>query len=501
MGTMATTIRATTNMSVSCAVESGLVAPFSFAAVWQAYQACRRRKRGTANAQRYEMQLLDQLVGTTEMLQQHVYLPSRSITFVAQQPKAREIHAADFSDRVVHHLLVPWLEALYEPIFIHDLYSNRKKRGIHMAVERLSHFMRAATENGGCSAHYLQLDIKNFFNTIDKSLLWKLLQQRIRKAARRGVLSDLQQQELLWLTHLLLKHDPTKNAHYRGAAESLNRVPKYKRLPSAPPNKGLPIGNLTSQFFANVYLNELDQFVKHQLKCRYYLRYVDDLILVHKSFSQLQQWEKEIEQFVAQQLQLTLKQQGIVRPVTDGADFLGYITRPDYRLVRRRVVGNLHQKLRAFEENQIRSGALLLTSESRLQIQAQLASYLGHFRHARDRNLLIKLSKSFPWLSYLFQLKPGCAAKPLWEPAIVSSLKGQWDHFKYHFPGILLFMRVGRKVELFREDITTLISAVSGIGQWQALRWGERVGMGQSLELSYTDYRHLGGRLRRAGIF
>lgn len=154
---------------------------FGFAALYRAWQACRRGKRGTRKAQRYETQLLDRLVDTRDALQTHAWHPSRTTRFVTLHPKPREILAADFGDRVVHHLLVPWLERLYEPVFIHDSYANRKGKGTHAAVQRLQTFTRS--QRGG---HYLQLDIANFFHSVDRRTLYGLLQARVQRDLRQS---------------------------------------------------------------------------------------------------------------------------------------------------------------------------------------------------------------------------------------------------------------------------------------------------------------------------
>ncbi len=297
------------NTCGSCAAESDAPGVFTFAAVYRGYRQCRRRKRGTANAQRYEHRLLDHLVDTTRSLQDRSYAPSRSLCFVARQPKAREIHAADFRDRVVHHVLVPPLEALFEPVFIHDRYSTRVGKGTQAAGARLAHFMRALRAAGDPPGWYLQLDVRNFFNRIDQALLFGLINHRLGKAVRQGRISSATAWDLSWLTRVILKQDFQAQTVYRCSPAELRRVPEYKRLTHAPPGKGLPIGNLTSQFFANVYLNELDQFIKHQLKCRYYLRYVDDLILLDRDPARLRDWRGAIVRFLADRLQLELKEE------------------------------------------------------------------------------------------------------------------------------------------------------------------------------------------------
>lgn len=174
-----TTTRTTTTTSGWCEAESAPDDLFCLERVYRAYRACRRRKRGAREVQRYEMALLDRLVETTDDLAARRWRPSRSVCFAVSRPKAREIHAAAFADRVVHHLLVPELEASFEPVFIHDLYSNRTGKGTHAAVRRLAHFMRRATGNGERPAWFLQLDVRNFFNSIDHATLKGLLRHRL----------------------------------------------------------------------------------------------------------------------------------------------------------------------------------------------------------------------------------------------------------------------------------------------------------------------------------
>lgn len=375
----------------------------NFQDLYQAYRVCRRRKRKTANTQRYEMQLLDNLFDTLAELQGRSYQPQRSLCFVAKQPKAREIHAADFSDRVIHHWLVPRLEAIYEPVFIHDVYSNRQGKGAHKAVQRLQSFMRSTH-----SGHYfLQLDIANFFNTIDRSVLFNLIQQRLQKAVAKAKVFREEAVVMRWLVHVILKHDVTDACFYRGRASDFALIPPHKRLSEAGDSKGLPIGNLTSQFFANVYMNELDQFIKHQLKCRYYIRYVDDYVLLGNSVAELLEFKQCIALFLFGRLKLRLRKQYYLKPVGQGADFLGYIVRPHYCLVRRRVVGNLRQRLHRFQSQMVsNNGFSLNVSLDQLPlIRSVLVSYWGHFKHASSYRLRQSLLAEFPWLMALFSFE------------------------------------------------------------------------------------------------
>ncbi|MCI5196653.1 MAG: reverse transcriptase, partial [Candidatus Electrothrix sp. AW5] len=258
-----------------------------FFSVHKAWLNCRRRKRATPQAQCYEAYLLDNLVETAQELASGSWQPRRPVCFIVNKPKIREIHAAHYRDRVVHHLLVPKLERLYEPIFIHDLHSNRPGKGIHTAVQRLRHCMRSVLRTQG-QAYFLQMDIRNFFNSVDRRILFSLLQHRLRKAVRKGKITEQEAVFCRDSSHIILKQDVGREAYMAASAAEIASVPPHKRLINAGKDKGLPIGNLTSQFFANVYLNELDQFVKHELKCRHYLRYVDDFILLHDNPAQLE---------------------------------------------------------------------------------------------------------------------------------------------------------------------------------------------------------------------
>lgn len=451
------------NNSGSCPPELKRRVLVDYFSLYKAWQKCRRRKRATPQAQFYEAYLLDNLIETVQALRSNHWRPRRPVCFMVDKPKAREIHVAHYSDRVVHHWLVPGLEALYEPIFIHDVYSNRKDKGTHMAVKRLQYFMRGVSRTG-CDAswlhshaahgdesalggYFLQLDIKNFFNSVDRRILFSLLQKRLRKAVRQGKVDEATAVSYREICHIILKQDVGKEAFMAATPAELARIPAYKRLINAGQDKGLPIGNLTSQFFANVYLNELDQFVKHQLKCHHYLRYVDDSILLHRDPDQLRRWHREIEFFLMEKLGLELKQPVILQPIRQGANFLGYIVRPDYLLVRQRVVGNLWEKLISFEKQWIKGNdqqgwVLTLLLVPREHLRSVLASYWGHFSHADHYRLARKVFTRFPWLSCLFDLQDDRFV-PLWQPKDISSYKSQQRYFQRQFPDAEIRMQRG----------------------------------------------------------
>ncbi len=356
----------------------------SYKALYEAYLRCRKHKRNTHNALAFEYNHIENLVNLETSLNNYSYAPSRSVCFLTTSPKLREVFAADFRDRVVHHLIVPLLERILEPTFIFDSYSNRKGRGTHKAVARAQKFSRATT-------YYLQLDIKNFFYSIEKMKLFEMLKSGIIK--RYDTVADtteIRLSKLLWLLNTIVFHDVTRGAIMKGDRRLFDTLPPHKTLFKLPKSHGLPIGNLTSQFFANVYMNGFDNFVKRTLKARYYLRYVDDFVLFSDSKVQLQQWYGKIEAYLYHTLGLRLRDRFKLRKNRDGLDFLGYIIRPYYTLVRRRVVNNFKRKkahyLAAYEKQQGKMGLEEIKRFLSLQ-----ASFLGHIKHANSYNLYQKV--------------------------------------------------------------------------------------------------------------
>lgn len=340
---------------------------FSFRSIYNDYLKCRRNKRNSINALRFEINAEDNILKLENELKDKSYRPSRCILFTAQKPKVREIFASDFKDRVVHHTLIKHLTSIWEPVFIYDSYACREEKGTHKAVIRLKSFLRRITYNGNIRAYYLQLDIKDFFISINKEILFDLVSRRIVN------------KEMLWLVEQIIFSDCTKNFIQRGDPQIHARIPENKTLFGKNNERGLPIGNLTSQFFANIYLNELDQYVKHKLKIKYYIRYVDDFVILGYNPIQLAEIRTKIEGFLKENLKLKLhpKRRRLL-PVSNGIDFLGYIVRQNYILVRRRVINNLKEKLRQFDNSPIKDLN---------ELKKTVTSYLGHFKWANAYNL------------------------------------------------------------------------------------------------------------------
>lgn len=219
--------------------------------------------------------------------------------FTICDPKQRQIHKANVRDRVVHQLLVSAIEPLFDRHFIYDSYSCRKHKGTHAAVDRLRTFLRKASSNNTKTVYALKLDVHKFFASVDHDILTKLLKKR------------LQDPQILWL---------------------LDKVIESHKVT---PGKGMPLGNLTSQLFANVYMHELDWFVKNQLKAKYYLRYCDDFIIVDTDRDKLLGLVHPLSQFLNECLGLHIHPQKIsLRSWSQGVDFLGYVSKPHCTLLR-----------------------------------------------------------------------------------------------------------------------------------------------------------------------
>ncbi len=367
-------------------VPAGECQGVGFKDLYAAWQRARRKKQASHNQMSFETNLLDHLVDLEHQLNAGTWQPSPSTCFIASAPKAREIHAPDFSDRVVHHWLAPQLEAIYERTFIHDSHANRKNKGTHAAVDQLRRFVHQVNSGQG-GGWYLQLDVHNFFNSIHRPTLYRMLKTRMEKHS----LSEIAQH----VVHALLRRSPLHNGViYRATAAERAAVPMHKRLENAAPGCGLPIGNLSSQFFANVYLDQLDQFAKHELKARRYLRYVDDFVLVHHDREHLQKWQLQIETFLSERLQVRLKADVRLRPLSAGIDFLGYVVYPTHTRVRRRVVSHARERIEAWA----RECPGCCTRDQLEQLQAIWSSYSGHFMHADAWRLKTLFEQRYPRL-------------------------------------------------------------------------------------------------------
>lgn len=339
-------------------------------AVFDAYFDCRKHKRNSINQLRFEADLEANLVALYRDLSDGRYRIGRSIAFVVTHPKIREIWAADFRDRVVHHVIYNAIRDRFHRRFIRDSYACIPGRGTHDGLRRVSGFARSITRNWTRPAYALKIDIANFFNSIDRHCLLAILERHVREPW------------LLALTRQVALHDPRPDAVLRSSPALFARVPPHKSLRLAPDGKGLPIGNLTSQFFANVYLNELDQYVKHRLRARYYGRYVDDMVLFHEDPVVLNSWYCQIDGFLQDRLGLRLHPaKKHLNRAGSGIDFTGFIIKPGRTYLRQTSLSRCKRKIAAWEH----CGAPV-DPASLDRLSASVNSYLGMLRQVDGYN-------------------------------------------------------------------------------------------------------------------
>ncbi len=317
-------------------------AGFSFADWVAAYLATRQTKRNKNTARAFEQHQETLLHQLHDDVATGTYQPGPSTCFVITRPRPREVWAAEFRDRIVHHLLYNAIGAGIERTFIADSCACIPSRGTMYAVKRLEHNVRSITHNWSRPAHYLKMDLANFFVSIPKDILDAMLRKRIKDP------------QLLDLALQILWHDPRPGALHQSTTALMARVPPHKRLSEAPTENGLPIGNLSSQFLANVLLDVLDQFIKHKLRCRHYIRYVDDFILLHESPQQLNAWRREIEVFLQDKLRLQVNPaKTILQPVARGIDFVGQVIKPWRTTLRRRTFNAAVSRLRTIDADEL----------------------------------------------------------------------------------------------------------------------------------------------------
>jgi hypothetical protein len=360
--------------------------------LFAAYFECRKNKRKTKNAQKFEMNYEERLIKLRDEINNGTYKIGRSIAFVVEKPVKREIFAADFRDRVVHHLVIQKLNALFEKEFIYDSYSCRVGKGTLFGVKRLSRFIRACSENFTKETYVLKLDIKGFFMHINREILFRKLQKFIESkyvVADQGLLIEIVEQ--------IVQNDCTERCFVKSPRWKWDDLPPDKSLFNND-GSGIPIGNLTSQVFANFYLSTFDHFMKSTLKLRYYGRYVDDFFVVHNDKDYLKNLIPVIEKFLKDELHLTLHpKKRILQNAKHGVKFTGAFIKQHLIYIDKRAKGNLYQVIDKWNkdiESESKKNVLnseRFTPEEFKHFQASVNSYLGFMVHYRTYNLRKKM--------------------------------------------------------------------------------------------------------------
>ena len=348
---------------------------YSFSNLYTAYREARKGKRNRAAVASFEFDLEHNLLALQNELRDQTYYPGSYDNFIIYEPKRRLVSAAPFRDRVVHHALCTIIEPIWEPRFISTSFACRVGKGTHKALDQCHAWVRQY-------AFAFHGDIVKYFPSIDHQIMRSLLARRIADP------------QVMWLIDQILDS---------GAGIQAGEYPPIY-FPQDDPStgsgqglfaalrpRGLPIGNLTSQFWANVYLHELDKFVKHQLQCSAYLRYMDDSVLFSDDKAELHDWKAAMQEFLASHLRILLHpRKSVIFPVKVGIDFCGFRIYPTHRRLRRSSVRRFVRRFRR-QRKAYRRGQITLD-----EMTTSVQSWIAHAAHGDTWRLRGRLFADYP---------------------------------------------------------------------------------------------------------
>ncbi|MBQ2836201.1 MAG: RNA-directed DNA polymerase [Clostridia bacterium] len=315
----------------------------SFEKLLLAHKKARRGKREKRDVIIFELKLEQELLELEKHLKECTYKPGKYRKFKVYEPKERIIRAASYKDRIVHQWCVEnFIKPYFVTQFINTTYAGIEGRGMHKASKDVQKGMRSAKFKW-YNYYILKMDISKYFQNIDKRILWEILKRKIRD------------KKLLWLIREILL-----------STEGM---------------KGLPLGNYTSQMFANIYLNELDQYSKHTLKCKYYYRYMDDIVILCENKERAKEWLQSINIFLEEKLRLQLNSKTRIFKDIQGVNFCGYKINEKRMKIRHTSKCRMKRKLKRYTKL-LKQGKITLP-----EIQRSIAGWLGYVKHADSFNL------------------------------------------------------------------------------------------------------------------
>lgn len=337
-----------------------------------AYKDARRHKHKKIYVLRFEFNLEENLIALRDELIEGRYRPARSDCFIIHDPKMREVFAARFRDRIVHHLFYNYTYRLFERTFIYDSYSCLKGKGTHFGIERLKHHIRSVSSNFSQPCYVLKIDIRGYFMSIDRQRLWNICNATLDSIYRKGgdciVMPDLN--FVKFLLERILFTNPVEDCRVVGEMKDWDNLPREKSLFCSERGCGLPIGNLSSQLFSNVYLNTLDQYVKRVLEAKHYGRYVDDAYIVDNDRDRLKQMIGKIGKFLDEMLGLQINPgKTRIYNAKHGIEFLGAYIKPFRTYISTSSLSRIKRKLHNVKYS------------SPKQLQCSINSFLGVFSH------------------------------------------------------------------------------------------------------------------------
>ncbi|MEI6048758.1 MAG: reverse transcriptase domain-containing protein [Bacteroidota bacterium] len=368
--------------------------------LFQAYFDARKNKRNTINALAFEKHFEANIFALYDEIIENIYKPKPSICFVVDKPVKREIFAADFRDRVVHHFIFNYISPVFEKVFINDSYSCRQNKGTHYGIKRIDHFIRSCSQNYTKDCYILKLDISGYFMAMNKTLLFKRVREELIKQKHK---IDFDLPLVLYLIRVTIFNDPKENCRIKGSKSDWAGLPKTKSLFHARQNCGLPIGNLTSQLFGNIYMNDFDYWVTRDMGIKYYGRYVDDFIIVHNDLSYLKSLIPVLSNFLLSTLQLSMHPKKIyMQHYTKGVQFLGTVIKPGRIYIANRTKGNFYA---AIEKHNRIVQEHKPDREEQKAFFSSMNSYLGimkHYKTYKLRRKMIFKNLSGWWWNYVY---------------------------------------------------------------------------------------------------
>ena len=351
--------------------------------VFSAYYECRRNKRNTSNALKFELDYEHELVKLWKDINLRRYEIGRSICFMVTRPKLREVFAADFRDRIVHHIIMQRLEPLFEDLLIDSTYSCRKGKGTLFGVLDLERQIVERTENWTKPCYVGKFDMQGFFMTIHKPTLLKKL---IDFVEAKYIGPD--KETLIYLIEMVVLNQPQNNCIKQTPDVYWERLPKNKSLFTCGEEYGLPIGNLTSQCFANFYLDGFDKYVSAIFGN--YGRYVDDFFVLGNNGTEISKQIKPMSKYLCENLRVRLHRDKVyIQDVRNGVKFIGGVVKPHRRYVSNRTVHNAFEAVKMFNTN--------IGNVKPENVMQTMNSYFGFIKHYKSHRIKKRLIDSFTY--------------------------------------------------------------------------------------------------------
>ncbi len=316
---------------------------------WQEFVCGKKNKK---DVQEFYFRLMDNIFLLHSELFNHTYSHGGYQAFKINDPKPRDIHKAKVCDRLLHHAIYRILYPFFDKTFISDSYSCRNNKGTHKAIDKFREYFYKVSKNNTKLCWVLKGDIRKFFASINQEILIKILKEYILD------------EKIIWLLENIIKSFSSKRNE----------------------NVGLPLGNLISQLFVNIYMNKFDQFVKHKLKAKYYIRYADDFVVLSEDKKELEILLEKIKDFLWSKLKLELhSNKTFIKTFSSGVDFLGIVNFPEHRILRtktkKRMLKNIYQNRKCLKEKII----------SEEKFNQSLQSYLGTLKHCNGYKIEKKI--------------------------------------------------------------------------------------------------------------